>query len=754
MMNCIGLATMSNKDSDQLWFLDRLSGKRALHLPDGRTTLGRWIVGVKSGAEVFLNSVPTKGGFLVPESSGAWRIVTRDGSITHGGFWKHQLPDELEQDSIRTIGQHLRGLGNDGGAWLDWVEVVPLAPGMSDSADLQPLEISIRDLVGHLEEVCRKPRAHLQIDIDRVPVARARRTPTSAASYLASHTEDWEKPQIRGVLPKRVLAEVRHDRIDIYENRVAARLVDHLSYYLAKRIRQIRKLLKVFKDKEDYSSAVGGTYFRQRRILQLWGESIDSNEGRARAESTLKKLEWMRYRLMGLMDSPLYREVPRKTFVSPTLRTTNILANDQNYRRVAELWRAWVGAGHGRTVTPEDVHREASELCQGMIAFTFLLAVRALEQLGFEICEDQIAAPIGRPGRWKVSSDGNSALMELDELGRTRVTAWGRQLTFIPLPANISAAPDENRMRDLFKELNESAPSGADMNIILYAGDPSESAPGISPETRIKFLTIGNDPRAGLPTGLGILPVSPWDIGSVERVCRALRWFIDSTRFDEYPLTTNVPTNAQGTLDIKAAQDWLSLESDGAQLVIKRPPQQYEWDALGITVILESVRAEHDQAIAQHERISQELKAAVRKGRTGTLNQEKSHAHQQTVITKQRLEAVEQLVADLEEAHTRASSFLLCPACETQVDPIRNFEIRAKGCFRCVCPECGTSWAKRFCSHGHRYSVMLPGGDFVDADDHEFGWADRSYGSDLLAAPARSTNGTWGFVCPVCGDVT
>jgi hypothetical protein len=625
---------------------------------------------------------------------------------------------------------------------------------MSDSSDLTPLELCIQDLIGHLEEVCRRPRAHLQIEIDRVPVASARRIPARAVSYLASHTEDWEKPLIRGVLPKRVLAEIRHDRIDIYENRVAARLVDHLSHYLAKRIRQIRKLLKVFKDKEDYTNAVGGTYFRQRRILQLWGESIDSNEGQVRAGSTLKKLEWLRYRLMGLMDSPLYKEVPRKTFVSPTLRATNILVNDQNYRRVAELWRAWVNAGHGRTLTPEDVHREANELCQGMTRFAFLIAVRALDQLGFEIDDNRFDEPIGRPGQWPISNNGNSAILELDEFGRIRISARKRVLTLIPLPANISVAPDESRMQEVFDELLDAAPSGSDMNIVLYAGDPSESTTDLSPATRGKLLTIGNDPRTGLPTGLGFIPVSPWDIGSVERVSRALRWFVDSTRFDEYPPTINVPADAQGALDLKAAKDWISSDSGGAQLVVKRPPRQYEWDALATLETLESAKEAHEKAEAKHERISKELKAAVRQGRPGPLNRERSRAHQESVGTKQRLAAVQQLVTALDEAHQRAISILICPGCETRVDPIHDFEIRAKGCFRCACPECGTTWAKRFCSHGHRYSVMLPGGDFVDADDHEVGWEDRSYGSDLLVNPARMANGSWGFVCPECGDVT
>ena len=203
-----------------------------------------------------------------------------------------------------------------------------------------PSNVRSRSYLGISRRCAKNQEPHLHVEVERVPLAKARRLPIKAASYLASHTEDWERPLILSVLPKRILSEVRQDQIDIYENRVAARLVDHLVRYLDRRISVVRKWLKVFQDKEDYSNAVGGTYLRRQRISKLWGEAIDANETRKRAQATLEELERLKYRLMGLMESPLYRDVPRRADVAPTLQTTNILANDQNYRRVAELWRA------------------------------------------------------------------------------------------------------------------------------------------------------------------------------------------------------------------------------------------------------------------------------------------------------------------------------------------------------------------------------------------------------------------------------
>ncbi|MBA2305832.1 MAG: hypothetical protein H0W08_24810 [Acidobacteria bacterium] len=130
---------------------------------------------------------------------------------------------------------------------------------------------------------------------ERAAVSRARRFPVQAANYLAAHTEDWERPTLRAVVPKRILAVVREDQFDIYENRVAVRLVDHLVTYLGRRIFEVSRLLRVFEEAGDHSSlAAGGSHWRQRRIYQLWGDAIDAGEARRKAEQTLRKLKHLK----------------------------------------------------------------------------------------------------------------------------------------------------------------------------------------------------------------------------------------------------------------------------------------------------------------------------------------------------------------------------------------------------------------------------------------------------------------------------
>ncbi|HHH28234.1 MAG TPA: DUF2357 domain-containing protein, partial [Polyangiaceae bacterium] len=414
-------------------FRDRLKGRRGVAPPETGTLVGRWVL-EDATAEVFMNSARAAvGDFLVPEPSGHWHILTGDGRRQTGTVSRAQAPDELEAESVRTIGDKLEQLTSDSASWIEWLDVVPLVPGISEQVDLQPLELLIREHFGHLETVCRKPRAHLRVEVQRVPVSKARRIPPAAASYLAAHTEDWDRPLLRGILPKRILAEVRQDQVDIYENRVVARLLDNLSAYLSRRINVIRRLLKVFREKEDYSTSIAGTYQRERRMSELWGESIDANEGRKKAEATLRELEWLRYKVMGLLGSPLYEEVPRRAFVPTTLKSTNILTNDQHYRRVAELWREWARTGAGRTQSPAELNMETQRLSRGLDAFTMLLTIRALDTLGYEPTDAGLATPITRGAAVQVHGNGVDITLEWRRDGSIVMRFGKREFALVAL---------------------------------------------------------------------------------------------------------------------------------------------------------------------------------------------------------------------------------------------------------------------------------------------------------------------------------
>ncbi len=734
-------------------YRDRFTGRRVSTPPLTGTLVGRWVLDVDT-VEVFMNSAAAAAGeFLVPEASGHWHVLTGEGERQSGTVARAHAPEDLEAESVRTIGDRLDELAESGATWLEWIDVVPLVPGISEQVDLLPLERLIQDQrnFGALKAICWKPRAHLHVEIERAPVSKARRVPAAAASYLAAHTEDWDRPLLRGILPKRILAEVRQDQVDIYENRVAARLLDNLGAYLNRRIQLLRRLLKVFQEKEDYSSSIGGTYQRERRMSQLWGESIDANEGRRKAEVALKDLEALKYRLMGLLGSPLYEEVPRRAHVATTLKTTNVLANDQHYRRVAELWREWARTGAGRTRSPAELHAEAQRLSRGLDAFAMLLAVRALDTLGYEPSEAALDEPIARGTALPVQGHGLELTLSWRSDGTIGVGAGERELTIVALTANLSAGGDD-RVRESLRRIRTALDErdNRDLLVLFLASDEGQAS--TEAELLASLHTVGNDPRHAL-TGVGCLPVSPWELGSTERVARALRWFLSSARFLDYPLRVVVPEGARDLIDLREHARWIASVDGGATLEIRTPPRAHEWVALDVESIARTAEANLQVARADHQRLTDELRDAVRRGKTGSLVRQKHDAHEEVLRCERIAKASNDLAEQLRGAHARAIALLECPTCGRTADPARDFQPRDRGSFRCECRGCGTTWGTRLCGDGHRYATMLPSGDFVDAVQQGPGWEDRVYGCDILALPARRSDGQWGFVCPECGRV-
>ncbi len=734
-------------------YRDRLTGRRVSTPPLTGTLVGRWVLDDDTG-EVFMNSAAAEAGeFLVPETSGHWHVLTGEGERQSGTVARAHAPEELEAESVRTIGDRLEELTEGGATWLEWIDVVPLVPGISEQVDLLPLERLIQDQrnFGALNTICWKPRAHLHVEVERAPASKARRVPAAAASYLAAHTEDWDRPLLRGILPKRILAEVRHDQVDIYENRVAARLLDNLGAYLNRRIQLLRRLLKVFQEKEDYSSSIGGTYQRERRMSQLWGESIDANEGRRKAEVALKDLEALKYRLMGLLGSPLYEEVPRRAHVATTLKTTNVLTNDQHYRRVAELWREWARTGAGRTQTPAELHAEAQRLSRGLDAFAMLLAVRALDTLGYGPSDVALAQPISRGAALELHGHGLQLTLSWRSDGTITVGVRDRELAIVALTANLSAGGND-RVRESLRQVQTalSDRDNRDLLVLFLASDEAD-APADA-ELLASLHTVGNDPRHARG-GVGCLPISPWELASTERVARALRWFLSSARFLDYPLKVVVPEGTRGLIDLGEHARWITSMDGGATLELRTPPHDYEWEALDVESIVGTAEAKLQVAMADHQRLTEELRDAVRRGKTGSLVHQKRNAHEEVLRRERTAKAANALTEQLRSAHARANALLKCPTCERIADPARDFQPRDRSSFRCECRGCGTTWGTRLCGDSHRYATMLPSGDFVNAVQQGPGWEDRVYGCDILALPARSPDGQWGFVCPECGRV-
>jgi hypothetical protein len=152
--------------------------------------------------------------------------------------------------SLRVVGDGLRAL--EAKAWSDWIAETPLIPTLHEALDETPIEKEIAMNLGYLEADCQRPRTDLRIDEERMPVGRCKRASARAPSELAARSDDWEARTLWGVRPRRVLGIVRDELYDIYPNRVTAALVDNLDVVLIRRLRSVRRVVELLKQRENY----------------------------------------------------------------------------------------------------------------------------------------------------------------------------------------------------------------------------------------------------------------------------------------------------------------------------------------------------------------------------------------------------------------------------------------------------------------------------------------------------------------------
>ncbi len=709
----------------------------------GVALLGRFVVRESAPGELFMNSLPACDGmFLVPESGGRWHLL-RVAERVDGTFARAQMLDPLDVASIRTVGRSLGEVVAQGGTWLDVLDVSPLVPGMSNRAEFQRFEQLLKENVGHLEEVCRRPRTHLRVEVERMAVSRARRFPAQAANYLAAHTEDWERPTLRSVVPKRILATVREDQFDIYENRVAVRLVDHVVVYLRRRVHEVTRLLRVFGEAAgNHDAAAGGSHWRQRRIYRLWGETLDASEAKRKAERTLGQLKHLLFTISGLKDSVLYREVPRRATVGTTLTMTNILSDDAHYRRVAELWLEWARLGQEQAVRPRAYFEEMQDLCRSFDSFALLLTLRALDQLGFEPTDLERSL-----SHREVEVRHGSRVVRLSwgtTSGAISLQGDGVEpLRIVPLCSSLAALDDE-QLRGVLADADAHAGTGT-TTVILYPS-PSDAAAfeHLAPELAGRLRSLAHEAGREGRRGVGFLPVSPWDIGSVERMTRQLRWVTTAPTYLAYP-----PTIARPELsDISREQTWLAVVGETVRVL--RPPLDSESLDPGRLVSEASARLE--QFKKEREVVSLQGREAVREGeRTRNINARKKELHADITDAEKRLNALQRFELDLGQALEVVRDLLSCPTCDRRADARRDFHPMGQH-FSCTCSDCSTTWGTIACGRCSKsIPVLRLHGTAWTTMAGEPGWIDRMLGADVLAVP-RVVGSEIGFVCPSCGD--
>ena len=720
-------------------FVDRIASGPVEPSPSERTLFGRWWFAPRDGTEsVYLNGQPADDGdVLSPDAAGEWALLRPgDASPIRGRFFPDALPDEQDVTALLQLGGMLRDPEKAKGGWLEWNEISPLAPGLDEAVKPHPLEDHIESELEHLVAVCRNPRTHIRMEIERVHVARARRIARNAPAWLASHTEDWDHRTITGVQPHRILAEIREERWDLYENRVAVRLVDNLVTWLRRRIAAIRRVLDdVLTRMEDFRVSPSGSRHRTERICRLWGEAWDEGRRRGIAEHTLKRLERLLYRVLGLMDSPLYRRLPGQAGTPRALRMTNVFRSHDNYRGVARLWLEWSRLAVPRALSPRELHDRHQNLHRSFDAWCMLLVLRACSQLKLDPSEDEGLESEIRPGC--IIRLDKGLRLEWEQAGTITLAENDRVLLlrFVPLIHVLECARTREAVTARVAPLVEAVAAAAHWTIILHP-----AVPGEPPHDAL--AGVGNPPDPTTTGAIDFIRVSPFSLDSVERVSRAIRWATLVPRMLAYPPVLRIIPESD--LD---RGSWLDRRGDSRWAMV-RMPRPDEMPPQKIEKHLTEARERLERLTQKREEIRDQLRQFLGDRRKmSALNREKSDLLEPLRNAESDVKRWDEFDRDFKKACASTAALSKCPACGKDAD----FEARKHDCFavRCRSASCRAQWELRHDPDTQsRLPVFLPG-DFDRIVSHApptasaSQWVDEVFGCDVLAVPKRQDDGSF-----------
>ncbi len=643
----------------------------------------------------------------MPDRRHSWSVIQDDGSEKDSGhFDTSVLPDAADLRALSQIAaaiEHSETLA-------EYMVVPPLPADLDDRTKSQAIDQQIRKRHAHLIYACRKPRQQLKTDLEKLPVGRAKRIPPRSLEYLASHSEDWKRKTVHGIEPTHVIAEVIEDQLNIYENRVAAELVDRIAAYLNQRVSELEKIKALLDDRANFQSAFSqnATFRLAGRISSLWG-AIFKEVALSRSTHDLRdQLASVRRSIIGLKQSILYRSIPKKREIKQELHHTNIFDNDPHYREVAELWRAWHESGESKEQDEEAIFRSWQKANRDFSSFCKLLVCRSLQDIGWQL---QLAS--GTPSAATLSftgPDGTLVILEEQEGMTYSVSTEEVRLNIVPLLATLARMSDSGQLLDWLKELEDGI-DGAD-TLFLYYGKSSE----------LCNLTLGNSQLGMLLDGIShrknahgqralFVPVGPFEVTSLEKIGRHLNMLLRGRLLGSFPPKIKAPA---------PLARYVGLDNGGCQHESRSDHWSY-MEPIGST------------EVARIESLVAKLSLPEERRKVGGVSDN----------------AKATLMNNVRSAECLSLGVLTCPVCGHKQ---ARFQLQGDRAYSCSCKSCGAEWGLRMCKSCHQpYPYLLPAkAPALAGSQTEPGWLDRLQGRDCLAVPCAHPASSNGYICSNC----
>lgn len=423
--------------------------------------------------------------------------------------------------------------------------------------DLNDFEQLLTKEIDQLVWICVWPLQDLSYEEVIQPVGRVRRPARGAAQQLSAHSEQWDRWAPDFPIPKEILASIRDDDTDLYENRVARTLVSGALVHLNRRLQQLRSHLT--KNVQGRLVLLTGWHWRQERLKSSF-DAQDVDIVIEMLELAVAELESMAARLASLERSPLFQGTGPRGHVR-SLRITNVLRRDARYRRLPPLWRLWRSTQDDETESRRRLD-DPTVSERGMDVLTEVLTAKALDWLGFVFDPSFGRYRKGSSHITLTGTDGAIQLEIADVTGTRTVRLVG-----LATPLRSGDQPDPLLKARLLEAWLTDHADDVGALAVLHPSDAADIT-SLSHRERALVDHTGVDHIRPSRTW-AVIPASPLLIDTLERVTRFLRWHLTAPLYDG-----SVIRMSFGELDRddrKTLESLTSCRLDGRELVVLKP---------------------------------------------------------------------------------------------------------------------------------------------------------------------------------------
>ena len=581
-------------------------------------------------------------------------------------------------------------------ATIQEVDPIILLNNITDLLNQDPIETSLKVNVARLRGVFHSPFSELDYVAERVPAPRAKRISRRAVQVLSAHSEDWLKASGSGVTPRRIEALERDEILDIYENRVAARLIDDVR-------RHLKRLLEEDQNLQTLLQEIQGPFRKTMRLASVWGRQTPSEKLREAQLSRHDRIKGLLGLVEEFRDSRLYAGVPRRARVSQPIRVTNLLDQDLNYRGVRRLWVEWWDSRNSRG-GPEEFRTNLLNETKAFYDLTWLIVCRAISNVdGFELHGPSLESAISFRSNW-----GSFRLQKrntFDEGSWELVAESGGDkdsILVIALACQLLQGTSTDVRSRLNRIVNQIDRNKFKQILICFPGTISDADSYSEIEELASLLNPISSRLVDNSRNIWLVPISPLDIESTERVERVVRWTLLGGSLLQYPVKIQT---SKAVCDFVEGMAFASISRNGSALVVSQAMSQKELTRF-------------DSEVNQRVRMLQ---------------------GQQRSVGAAEAKALGVLSSELKSALDRIRLWSVCPICSAG----GSLSARSSDTFESTCNICECRWGLR---HDARSNDRVP---FIWLGD---GLAEIPRGSDLsrwlgrdvLAEPCRHAEAEYG----------